>query len=203
MSRQKSVPLWKFALPRGSVLLLDVLALGPVNVAAALRRVVESRHITKLMFDCRRDSQALFCQLGLRPAAIVDLQLYVAYVRNPRPHADPPRLGLSTALQEFLHINDAGRFDSITARMKAREAVWEERPLDPLSLQYAAGDVQHLHTLYHALRKRRSSLLLPTKRLSERYVATYARGTVDLQDEVDDDPRRISLRWMKTCLTAD
>lgn len=54
---------------------VDVVQLGYRAVASELKELLQDADVVKFMFDCRRDSDALFHQLGIRLQGVRDLQL--------------------------------------------------------------------------------------------------------------------------------
>lgn len=58
------------------VYIFDVLELGKrATVRSGLREILDNKSCTKLMFDCRQDSDALWHQLNVRLTGVLDLQL--------------------------------------------------------------------------------------------------------------------------------
>mmetsp|Transcript_106397 Transcript_106397/g.185040 ORF Transcript_106397/g.185040 Transcript_106397/m.185040 type:complete len:330 (-) Transcript_106397:40-1029(-) len=59
----------------GECFVIDVLQLGHKAVSHAFKALLENPGVTKLMFDCRHESDALFHQLGIQLCNVLDLQL--------------------------------------------------------------------------------------------------------------------------------
>lgn len=86
------------------VRLFDVALLGRAvfdDGSEPLRGLLEDPAVTKLMFDCRRDSDALFHQFQVRLAGVLDVQLEHVAARRLRNRTE--RLsGLANAVRDFV-----------------------------------------------------------------------------------------------------
>ena len=161
LSRTGKLCLAQVAPASGPVLLLDISVMGAAAFARGrLRELLEHPTLLKLIFDCRNDSDALRHQFGVRLRAVYDVQVVYCLKRDQddggrrgaflcglqRALGDCPGLGLDAraALDE---VKNAGK------RLFAPEAgggydAWEQRPMHPDLLAYAAADVVHLHAMW-------------------------------------------------------
>ena len=99
---------------------------------------------------------------------VVDLQLYVAYARLVYTNRPGRRVGLFSALRDYLKLKDAKKPGKVSARMKAGQKVWDERPLTNELVSYATEDVKYMHALFRELCRRSPTFLEPTMKLSKR-----------------------------------
>ena len=190
--------LLQFGLPGGKVYLIDVITLGFDAVRTHLGDpVLGNPNITKLMYDCRTDSETLSAQAGITPRSVVDLQVYVAYQRLNSSNRPGRRVGLFSALRDYLKLKDAKKVSSVTKRMRAGEKVWDERPLTRALLEYASGDVVYMYSLFKELQKRNPRYLQPTIRLSAKYVGLYAVGKLV---NLNENAQLVNVKWMNQCM---
>ncbi|KPA84750.1 hypothetical protein ABB37_01243 [Leptomonas pyrrhocoris] len=131
-----------------AVYIIDMVLLGAraLNANSALKAVLESNSITKLMFDCRADCDALFFLYRVRLRNVCDLQISSCFALFPMAHHLPGMKDVFRALglfaDEDTDIKDAGRhlFNPKSGGSFDR---WEERPLPDILLQYCAVDVKY------------------------------------------------------------
>lgn len=143
------------------VYLIDIVALGaaaledrPYTSQSLLKKVLESPFITKLMFDCRGDCEALFFNYNVRLHNVLDLQVACCCaIFNTSKHLPSmktafTRLGLLKEMEK--EIKDSGRrfFDP---KAGGSLDAWEYRPLHPLLMEYCAVDVKHFFSAYQSL----------------------------------------------------
>ena len=68
------------------IYIFDVLKLGQVTFSSGLGQILEDKSSTKLTFDCRQDSDALWHQFRIKLTGVLDLQLLeVIYRRENNP----------------------------------------------------------------------------------------------------------------------
>ena len=135
----------------GSVYLFDIFSLGMVAFEhGGLRALLEDARVTKLMYDCRHDADALFHLCGgVRIAGAVDLQIAFWSAQICKTPYLPPYI---KALREVLPRGEFARLEIVKKAGRAAFApdhggsyvAWAERPLPPLLLVYASIDVCHM-----------------------------------------------------------
>lgn len=131
-----------------TVYIIDMVLLGAqaLGEGSSLKAVLESDTITKLMFDCRADCDALFFLYQVRLRSVCDLQVSSCFALFPLARHLPGMKDVFRALglfaDEDTDIKDAGRhlFNPESGGSFDR---WEERPLTALLLQYCAVDVKY------------------------------------------------------------
>lgn len=146
--------------PRHTMHLIDVTTLKKDAFTTAdegsntLQQILESSSITKVFFDVRRDSDALFHLFGVRVAGIQDLQLMEIATRSSAKRflsglakcvEKDARLAFSEKVQWQATKNKGHRlFDPASG---GSYAVLDERPLSPEMLAYCVQDVIHMPVL--------------------------------------------------------
>ena len=150
--------------PRHKVHLVDVHTLGKTafttpntNNTTSLKQILESETTTKVFFDIRHDSDALFGLYGIRVSGIEDLQLMELASRNA---FESKRYvsGLAKCIQNYSQLSWAEKreFQAVKERgvrlfdpaRGGSYAVFEQRPLSAEVAKYCAQDVVHMPGLY-------------------------------------------------------
>jgi exonuclease 3'-5' domain-containing protein 1 len=159
--------------PRHKVHLVAVHTLGKAaftnpdtNNTASLQQILESETTTKVFFDIRHDSDALFGLYGIRVSGIEDLQLMELASRNA---FESKRYvsGLAKCIrnysqlswaekQQFKAVKDKGvrLFDPARG---GSYAVFDQRPLSAEVAKYCAQDVLHMPGLYDVFKGKLSA----------------------------------------------
>lgn len=130
------------------VYIIDMVQLGPAALqrTSSLTKLLESRDVAKLMFDCRADCDALFFLYNVRLQAVCDLQIASCFELFPATRHLPSMKDVFRTLGLFSDddttIKNRGRafFDPKAGGSFDR---WEERPLAPILLHYCAVDVKY------------------------------------------------------------
>jgi len=146
--------------PRHTVHLVDVTTLGKEAFTLlgtggiALQDILEAKEVTKIFFDIRNDSDALFSLFGVRVGGIEDLQLMELGTR-----ASNRKLvqGLAKSIERdaklskadikaWKEVKDAGK-KLFAPELGGSYAVFDQRPLSAEVLQYSVQDVIHMPAL--------------------------------------------------------
>lgn len=120
-----------------------------------LKSLLESDKVTKVFFDVRGDNDALHHLHGVQVCSAYDIQV-LWHVRFQNP-GDIYLQGLKKVLTHFLvqskvapkdisamdHVKERGQ-KLFSPDLGGSYAVWKERPLQPIMLEYAAVDVKFL-----------------------------------------------------------
>lgn len=195
------VSLLQFATELDDVYIVDALRFKRDELRSALSPLLESATPVKLMYDCRVDAHALHSQLGIRLRGAFDLQLLGTYLRVASDIDDIYRTGLKDALKKHFGVSSPDAVD-IKAAMKSGSPVWDERPLTPAMVQYAAGDVRHLHNLRTMLKVQAPRYCMAaTRRLTERFVESYTTTRLArLNQPGFDSFIRVRESWLEACM---
>jgi exonuclease 3'-5' domain-containing protein 1 len=155
----------KSALPADYVFLVDVHTLGarafttPGTQGQTLQSILQDATKTKVFFDVRNDSDALYAHYGIALAGIEDVQLMESATR-PTTQSRRFVAGLASCIEEnlFTTPTQSASFAAWKLTKKKGEkllnpncggsyAVFNQRPIPPDIIAYCAGDVAHLPAL--------------------------------------------------------
>jgi exonuclease 3'-5' domain-containing protein 1 len=159
--------------PRHTVHLIDVHTLGKEALitpnttnTTTLQQILESETITKVFFDIRHDSDALFGLYGIRVSGVEDLQLMELASRS-RFENKRYVSGLAKCIQTYAQLSwvekqqfKATKDQGVRLFDPARGgsyAVFDQRPLSAEVANYCAQDVLHMPGLYDVFRAKLSA----------------------------------------------
>ncbi|KAI8544552.1 hypothetical protein RHMOL_Rhmol08G0306100 [Rhododendron molle] len=136
-----------------AIYLVDAIQ-GGETLMKACKPALESSYITKVIHDCKRDSEALYFQFGIKLHNVVDTQ--VAYYlieeqqgrkRSPDDYisfvslvADPRYCGISYVEKK-----------EVRTLLREDPKFWTYRPFSELMVRAAADDVRFLPYIYHRM----------------------------------------------------
>ncbi len=100
LNREHKVSLMNICLEDGSIFLVDIQALGGID--ARLKRVLEDKNITKVMFDCRSDTDCLYHQHNVKLQGIEDMQIMHFLIANKYPNPGRRLAGFLSVLGRYL-----------------------------------------------------------------------------------------------------
>ncbi|KAF7552789.1 hypothetical protein G7Z17_g4088 [Cylindrodendrum hubeiense] len=158
LSRHGSLSLLTiYVLPEACAYLVDVHKLASASFTTAspdgttLKAILESPAITKVFFDVRNDSDALFAHYGIDLKGIEDVQLME---NAARPGRRRYIIGLEKTIQNFAPITLGQKQDWSVVKDRGVRLfhptkggtyeVFNQRPLDPEVVRYCVNDVQFL-----------------------------------------------------------
>lgn len=153
-----------------------------------LRSVLEDPSITKVTFDCRADSDALFHQFkGVKLTGTIDLQVFDQAVRIHKGESPPKRDGNRKPyvknMERVSNPYSIGvSMDKANAPHRGNFNVWKQRPLSDKSIEYAAKDIEVIRKLWYAMDEANVSELLLQKTME--YSARYERIFRDAAREI-------------------
>ncbi|KAL0017565.1 hypothetical protein SO802_004634 [Lithocarpus litseifolius] len=127
---------------------------GGEMLMRACKPALESTCITKVVHDCKRDSEALYFQFGIKLNNVVDTQIAYSLIeeqegrrRSPDDYisfvgllADPRYCGISYLEKEEVRV-----------LLRQDPKFWTYRPLSELMVRAAADDVRFLLYIYHKM----------------------------------------------------
>jgi len=138
-----------------NVFLFDVQTLGSSLFSCGLKAILEYHAPSKIFYDCRRDSDALFHQFDIRLKGVLDAALTEIFFRMVNGMGNPRYLkGYKKCVETYLIIDNPyfGALKSqVSSMMSSDTNFWEMRPLPKEVLDYAAFDVYYLRHLHFAL----------------------------------------------------
>ncbi|XP_044472258.1 uncharacterized protein LOC123200935 isoform X1 [Mangifera indica] len=139
-----------------AIYLVDAIQ-GGKTLINACKPALESSYITKVIHDCKRDSEALNFQFGIKLHNVVDTQIAYSLIeeqegrkRSPDDYisfvgllADPRYCGISYQEKEEVRV-----------LLRQDPKFWTYRPLTELMVRAAADDVRFLPYIYHNMMKK-------------------------------------------------
>lgn len=137
-------------------------------LVAWLRDLLESDTVTKVVHDCRWDSDALCHHLDIRLRTVHDTACWQQAVCSTTQNAS-----LNSVLEFYGLARNAGRDATVYERF---EDFWGQRPLTMQMVEWASGDTRELLGVYSRQLDRASdAAALRAKRASDAYLEE-ARG---------------------------
>ncbi|KAL6556652.1 hypothetical protein OROGR_005940 [Orobanche gracilis] len=152
LCRQGTLCIMQLAFP-DAIYLVDAIE-GGGTLVEACKPALESSYITKVIHDCKRDSEALYFQFGIKLHNVVDTQIAYSLIKEQEGQkrvqgdyisfvgllADPQFGGISYFEKEEVRI-----------RLRQDRNFWTYRPLSELMVRAAADDVRFLLFIYHKM----------------------------------------------------
>jgi hypothetical protein len=186
------------------IYVIDVHVLGGAvvfskeNEEPSIRSVLEDPNITKVTFDCRADSDALFHQFGgVKLTGSIDLQVFDQAVRIHNGELPPKReINWIPFVQNMERV--ARRYsismDKSNAPHKGNLNVWKQRPLSDASIAYAAKDIEVIRRMWYAMADAKVSdlLMARTIKCSARYESLFR-----------DNPTEVTFRRNKNMVMEE
>lgn len=152
LCRDGTLCIMQLAFPN-AIYLVDVIEGGKVLMEAC-KPALESSYVTKIIHDCKRDSEALYFQFGIKLNNVMDTQIAYSIIeeqegraRSPDDYisfvgllADPRYCGVSYLEKEEVRV-----------LLRQDPKFWTYRPLSDLMIHAAADDVMFLVYVYHKM----------------------------------------------------
>lgn len=158
LCRDGALCIMQLAFP-DAIYLVDAIEGGDMLIEAC-KPALESDYITKVIHDCKRDSEALFFQFGIKLHNVMDTQIAYSLIEEQegRPRvpdeyisfvallADPRYCGISYLEKEEVRV-----------LLRQDPQFWIYRPLSELMIRAAADDVRFLLYIYHKMMEKLNS----------------------------------------------
>lgn len=128
------------------VYLFDALREGVLD---ALRAVLTSTMLTKVMHDCREDASALLSQYDVAIGGVFDTQVAHTMMLEAQA-ARPYQISLNELLKATLKLENEHQLP-LGKMMQDDPNIWFYRPLQPELIAYATQDVMYLPLLHRTL----------------------------------------------------
>lgn len=152
LCRHGTLCIMQLAFP-DAIYLVDAIQGGEMLMKAC-KPALESSYITKVIHDCKRDSEALYFQFGIKLNNVMDTQIAYSLIeeqegqlRSPDDYisfvsllADPRYCGISYLEKEEVRV-----------LLRQDPKFWTYRPLSELMVRAAADDVRFLLYIYHKM----------------------------------------------------
>lgn len=127
---------------------------GGEELMKACKPALESSYVTKVIHDCKRDSEALYFQFGIKLYNVVDTQ--VAYHLIEEQQGQKRSLDGSISFVGLLADRrycgiSYGEKKEIRTRLREYPNFWTFRPLSQMMVHAAADDVRFLPYIYHKM----------------------------------------------------
>ena len=158
--------------------------------APSFRSLLEDKSITKITFDCRSDSDALFHQFGVTLSGVLELQVLDQAIRIEQGELPPSKCPyLRADSTPFLQgIKSVSQRYSIQASKtdcphKFDPTAWAKRPLAPSDISYAGNDILVIRLLAEKMRqiKLSTKLKADVQVHSKRYEGMYRDLAVEVE----------------------
>ncbi|XP_021749629.1 piRNA biogenesis protein EXD1-like isoform X3 [Chenopodium quinoa] len=136
-----------------AIYIVDV-TVGGKELINACKPAIESAYVTKVIHDCKRDSEALYHQFGIKLYNVVDTQIAYALVQEQEGLAQP----LDDCIS-FIGLLADHRFCGISYLEKKEirtlliqdPMYWTYRPFTEQMINSAVDDVRFLLYVYHMI----------------------------------------------------
>ena len=158
-----------FSTAAQELFLFDLTSVGKLGFECGLQVLLENPSITKLMFDCRQDADALYHIFGVNIEGLIDVQLMdVLHSQKSKPKVRLPARsapnywsevdksvsrvrGLGACIQTILgdETVKARKSDFQQLMQSKTKNLWSLRPLSKALADYCLEDVKHLYDLYY------------------------------------------------------
>ncbi|XP_015885122.1 uncharacterized protein LOC107420634 [Ziziphus jujuba] len=141
-----------------AIYLVDSIQGGEMLIKAC-KPALESSYITKVIHDCKRDSEALYFQFGIKLNNVVDTQIAYSLLEEQEGRARTPDDYIS-----FVSLLADPRYCGISYLEKEEVRVllrqdpkfWTYRPLSEMMVRAAADDVRFLLYIYNKMMEKLS-----------------------------------------------
>jgi len=140
------------------VYVFDVLRMGKAlfECGNGLKEILENPKIVKVMWDCRRDSDALLHQFGVTLDGVVDLQVMEVLIRYRFVKAIPKYvMSLEKTIEEYSIACPVGyvemrqfAMDLYSPKRGGNPKIWEKRPIDDVLLLYTVEDIVCIYRIF-------------------------------------------------------
>nr|KJB54746.1 hypothetical protein B456_009G047400 [Gossypium raimondii] len=139
-----------------AIYLVDAIEGGEVLINAC-KPALESSYIKKVIHDCKRDSEALYFQFGIKLNNVMDTQIAYSLLEEQEGRTRLPDDNIS-----FVGLLADPRYCGISYQEKEEVRLllrqdpkfWKYRPLSELMVRAAADDVRFLLYIYHMMMKK-------------------------------------------------
>uniref|UniRef100_A0A0E0JK85 3'-5' exonuclease domain-containing protein n=1 Tax=Oryza punctata TaxID=4537 RepID=A0A0E0JK85_ORYPU len=161
LCRHGALCIMQIAFP-DAVYLVDAIE-GGKELIQACKPALESEYVTKVIHDCKRDSEALYFQFGIKLHNVMDTQIayslleeqdgkkrgYDEYISFVSLLADPRYCGMAYPEKE-----------EVRTLLRQDPNFWTHRPLSEMMIRAATDDVRFLLSIHEKMMKKLSKVSL-------------------------------------------
>ncbi|KAI4379810.1 hypothetical protein MLD38_006056 [Melastoma candidum] len=141
-----------------AIYLVDVIE-GDGILMKACKPALESEHIAKVIHDCKRDSEALYFQYGIKLNNVVDTQIAYSLIEEQEGKMKVPDdyISFVALLADPRYCELSGISEDLKEKEEVRMLLrqdpnfWTVRPLSDMMIRTAADDVRFLLHVYHKM----------------------------------------------------
>ncbi|GJM94125.1 hypothetical protein PR202_ga10742 [Eleusine coracana subsp. coracana] len=159
-----------------AVYLVDAIE-GGKELIEACKPALESEHIVKVIHDCKRDSEALYFQFGIKLHNVMDTQIayslieeqegkkrsYDAYISFVGLLADPRVIVCLTLLHDYVIGGSCIPYpekEEVRILLRQDPNFWKVRPLSDMMVRAATDDVRFLLSIHEKMMEKLSKISL-------------------------------------------
>ncbi|XP_057977258.1 uncharacterized protein LOC131164238 [Malania oleifera] len=161
LCRYGAICIMQLAFP-DAIYLVDAIK-GGKKLMKACKPALESNYITKVIHDCKRDSEALYFQHGIKLHNVMDTQIAYSLIDEQQ--------GQARSLNEYISFVGLladprycgiSYFEKKEVRVLLRQDpyFWACRPFSEVMVRAAADDVRFLPYIYHKMMEKVDELSL-------------------------------------------
>ncbi|KAG6585730.1 piRNA biogenesis protein EXD1, partial [Cucurbita argyrosperma subsp. sororia] len=152
LCRHGNLCIMQIAFP-DAVYLVDAVQ-GGEELVQVCKPALESEYVTKVIHDCKRDSEALYFQFGIKLNNVIDTQIAYSLIEEQEGRTKLPDNYIS-----FVSLLADSRYCGVSYQEKEEVRLllrqdplfWTYRPLSELMVRAAADDVRFLLYIYHKM----------------------------------------------------
>ncbi|XWS12029.1 hypothetical protein CRYUN_Cryun37aG0055400 [Craigia yunnanensis] len=147
-----------------AIYLVDAIQ-GGEKLMKACKPALESSFITKVIHDCKRDSEALYFQFGIKLHNVMDTQIAYSLIEEQqgrrRSSDDPISFVGLLADPQYCGISYTEKKDIRVLLKKASDPkFWTYRPLSEMMVRAAVDDVRFVPYIHHKIMEKLNERLL-------------------------------------------
>lgn len=165
LCRNGALCIMQLAFP-DAVYLVDAIE-GGKELIQACKPALESDHITKVIHDCKRDSEALYFQFGIKLHNVMDTQIAYSLIQEQEQE------GKKKTSDDYNYISFVSlladkRFcgilypekEEVRTLLRQDPNFWTIRPLSDMMVRAATDDVRFLLNIYEKMMEKLSKVSL-------------------------------------------
>uniref|UniRef100_A0A0R0FSJ3 3'-5' exonuclease domain-containing protein n=1 Tax=Glycine max TaxID=3847 RepID=A0A0R0FSJ3_SOYBN len=151
LCRKGTLCVMQLAFP-DAVYLVDAIE-GGEELIIACKPALESNYITKVIHDCKRDSEALYFQFGIKLNNVVDTQIAYSLIEEQegRKRLRDDYISFVGLLADPRYCKSYDEKEEVRVLLRQDPKFWRHRPLSEQMVRAAADDVRFLLYIYHQM----------------------------------------------------